>query len=56
MLMQMSLQRLLLLDPECVKYLPADLDLTDPDYIVRIDTEKKICEIGYLSDNDWVLK
>lgn len=56
MRIEMSLQRLLFLDPECVKYLPADLDLTDPDYIVRIDTVRKICEIGYHSDKEWILK
>lgn len=56
MLIEMPLQQLLILEPEFVKYLPAVLDLTDPDYIVRIDTVTNAFEIGYRSDKDWKLK
>lgn len=56
MLIEMSLQELLLFDPGFAKYLPVVLDLTDPNYIVRIDTVTNAFEVGYRSDKEWKLK
>lgn len=51
--LQFPLSAFLKMYPSIVALLPPGLDISDPDYFVRVDSSGRV-EFGYLSDN-WVL-
>ena len=52
--LQFPLSVFLVKFPDLRSYLPADIDLTDPDYFVRIDPNQGIFEFGYLTDKWYI--
>lgn len=42
--------------PSMVAMLPKEIDLSDENYIVRLDRLRCLMEIGYRGDDNWRLK
>lgn len=42
--------------PSMAAMLPKEIDLSDEDYIVRLDRLRGLMEVGYRGDDNWRLK